>query len=244
MDVDVTSFLPPDDSAYGFDNVADAQGSSPALLQAYLAAARKISTVAVGDLRIGLSSDTYSVRQDLSQDKHIDGLPLGTIGGLRARHTFPVDGEYDFQVRLYRTNLSAIRGLQDPHEIELTLDGERVLLAKVGGPDDLVAAPAEPDRHVGRHRSEAASAAAVREGRAAGRDGRSRRRGAGASSRRRGSSPSFATSRIPTRPRAPRTSSPSPFRDPTTGRRRPQRPVPPYSRAGRPRPPKSFPARV
>ena len=138
MDVDVTSFLPPDDSAYGFDNVADAQGNSPALLQAYLAAARKISTVAVGDPRIGLGSDTYSVRQDLSQDKHIDGLPLGTIGGLRATHTFPVDGEYDFQVRLYRTNLSAIRGLQDPHEIELTLDGERVLLAKVGGPDDLV----------------------------------------------------------------------------------------------------------
>ena len=97
MDVDVTSLLPPDESAYGFDNVADAQGNSPALLQAYLAAARKISAVAVGDLRIGLSSDTYSVRQDLSQDKHLDGLPLGTIGGLRAKHTFPVDGEYDFQ---------------------------------------------------------------------------------------------------------------------------------------------------
>ena len=134
MDVDVTSLLPPDDSAYGFDNVADAQGSSPALLQAYLAAARKISAVAVGDPRIGLSSDTYSVRQDLSQDKHIDGLPLGTIGGLRAKHTFPVDGEYDFQVRLYRTNLSAIRGLQDPHDIELTLDGERVLLGQGGWP--------------------------------------------------------------------------------------------------------------
>jgi mono/diheme cytochrome c family protein len=138
MEVDVASFLPPDDSAFGFDNVADAQANSPALLQAYLAAARKISAVAVGDPRIGLGSDTYSVRQDLSQDKHLDGLPLGTIGGLLAKHTFPVDGEYDFQIRLYRTNLSAIRGLQDPHEIELTIDGERILLAKVGGPDDLV----------------------------------------------------------------------------------------------------------
>ncbi len=116
LDVDVAALLPPDVSAFGFDNVADAQGSSPALLQAYLAAARKISAVAVGDPRIATGSDTYTVRQDLSQDVHLEGLPLGTVGGMRARHTFPVDGEYEFQVRLYRTNLSAIRGLEDPHE--------------------------------------------------------------------------------------------------------------------------------
>jgi hypothetical protein len=138
LDVDVTSLLPPDDAAYGFDNVADALGTSPALLQAYLAAARKISTVAVGDPRIRPGSDTYSVRQDLSQDQHLEGLPLGTLGGLVARHLFPVDGDYDFQVRLYRTNLSAIRGLQDPHQVELTLDGKRLLLASVGGDADLV----------------------------------------------------------------------------------------------------------
>jgi hypothetical protein len=118
--------------------VADAQGSSPALMQAYLAAARKISAVAVGDARIGPGSDTYSVRQDLSQDVHLDGLPLGTVGGIRATHTFPVDGEYEFQVRLYRTNLSAMRGLEDPQEVELTLDGERILLASIGGEKDLV----------------------------------------------------------------------------------------------------------
>ena len=101
LDVDVSSLLPPDDAAYGFDNVADALGSSPALLQAYLSAARKISAVAVGDPRLGAGSDTYSVRQDLSQDQHLDGLPLGTFGGMTARHLFPLDGEYDFQVRLY-----------------------------------------------------------------------------------------------------------------------------------------------
>jgi mono/diheme cytochrome c family protein len=138
LNVDVTSLLPPDDAAYGFDNVADALGTSPALLQAYLAAARKISTVAVGDPRIRPGSDTYFVRQDLSQDQHLEGLPLGTLGGLVARHVFPVDGDYDFQVRLYRTNLNAIRGLQDPHQVELTLDGERLLLANVGGDEDLV----------------------------------------------------------------------------------------------------------
>src|SRR6185369_965500 len=73
LDVDVAALLPPDVSAFGFDNVSDAQGSSPALLQAYLAAARKISAFAVGDPRIATGSDTYSVRQDLSQDVHLEG---------------------------------------------------------------------------------------------------------------------------------------------------------------------------
>jgi len=144
LDVDVASLLPPDVSAFGFDNVADAQGSSPALLQAYLAAARKISAVAVGDPRMAAGSDTYSVRQDLSQDVHLEGLPLGTVGGIRATHTFPVDGEYEFQVRLYRTNLSAIRGLEDPHELELTLDDEPILRASIGGDKDLIALQTNP----------------------------------------------------------------------------------------------------
>ena len=167
LDVDVTSLLPPDDSAFGFDNVADAQGSSPALLQAYLAAARKISAVAVGDLRIGVGSDTYTVRQDLSQDIHLEGLPFGTVGGLVARHAFPVDGEYDFQIRLYRTNLSAIRGLEDPQELELLIDGERVHGAVLGGNEDLAALQKNPTDDVGRHRGDSAEGAALRQGRAA-----------------------------------------------------------------------------
>ena len=97
LDVDVTALLPPDTAAFGFDNVADAQGSSPALLQAYLSAARKISAVAVGDPRLGVGSQTYTVRQDRSQGRELDGMPLGTVGGLRATHTFPLDGEYDFR---------------------------------------------------------------------------------------------------------------------------------------------------
>jgi hypothetical protein len=144
LDVDVAALLPPDVSAFGFDNVSDAQGSSPALLQAYLAAARKISASAVGDPRTATGSDTYTVRQDLSQDVHLDDLPLGTVGGMRAKHTFPVDGEYEFQVRLYRTNLSAIRGLEDPHDLELTLDEEPILRASIGGEKDLIALQTNP----------------------------------------------------------------------------------------------------
>ena len=144
LDVDVSALLPPDESAFGFDNVADAQNSSPALLEAYLAAARKISAVAVGDPDIGVGSDTYSTRQDLSQDVHVEGLPLGTVGGLRVTHVFPVDAEYEFQVRLYRTNLSAIRGLEDPQRLELLLDGSRIHAAAFGGADDLIALQTNP----------------------------------------------------------------------------------------------------
>ena len=137
LDVDVASVLPPDDAAFGFDNVADALGSSPALLQAYLTAARRIGALATGETR-GPDSATYTVRQDLSQDQHLEGLPLGTVGGGSFDHTFPADGEYEFQIRLYRTNLSAIRGLEDPHQIELTVDGERKLFTRIGGEADLV----------------------------------------------------------------------------------------------------------
>jgi hypothetical protein len=135
----VSSLLPPDDSSYGFDNVAEALGSSPALLQAYLAAARKISAVAVGDPQMGAGGVTYSVRQDLSQDTHIEGLPLGTTGGAVFRHVFPADGYYDFRIRLYRTNLDTTRGLEQPHRMELSIDGTRVLLATIGGNQDLAA---------------------------------------------------------------------------------------------------------
>jgi hypothetical protein len=139
FDVDVSTLLPPDNSAYGFDNVADALGTSPALLQAYLAAARKISAVAVSDPAVGASGVTYLVRQDLSQDAHIEGLPLGTIGGAVFSHVFPADGYYDLKIRLFRTNLDTTRGLEQPHQVEVTVDGDRVLLATVGGNQDLEA---------------------------------------------------------------------------------------------------------
>ena len=67
-------------------------------------------------------------RGDQSQSQHLDGLPLGTVGGIGVPHTFPLDGEYEFQVALLRTNLDAIRGLEHPHQLEIAVDGERVFL--------------------------------------------------------------------------------------------------------------------
>jgi hypothetical protein len=136
LDVDVTTLLPPDDSSGGFDNNADALGLSPALLQSYLSAARTIAATAVGSRLPGADSATYRVRGDASQTQHIEGLPLGTRGGLAAEHWFPADGVYEFSVNLLQTNLGSIRGLEYQQDLEISVGGERVLLAPVGGEED------------------------------------------------------------------------------------------------------------
>jgi cytochrome c5 len=138
LKIDPAALLPPDDSADGFDNNADVLGLSPALLDRYLSAAARISALAVGDPAIGPSSATYRIRGDASQTDQNDDLPFGTRGGLAALHTFPLDGEYVIKVKLLETNLGSIRGLEYQHQLEVTVNGERVLLAPVGGPDDYV----------------------------------------------------------------------------------------------------------
>jgi Protein of unknown function (DUF1592)/Protein of unknown function (DUF1588)/Protein of unknown function (DUF1585)/Protein of unknown function (DUF1587)/Protein of unknown function (DUF1595)/Planctomycete cytochrome C len=137
LNVDAESLLPPDDSAYGFDNISDVLGLSPALQERYLSAALKVAALAVGDPEVSAGSDTYRVPQDLSQDQHIEGMPLGTIGGTKIQHNFPLDGEYVFQAKLYRTNLNIMRGLEFPHQVEFAVDGRRVFVTTVGGQADL-----------------------------------------------------------------------------------------------------------
>jgi hypothetical protein len=130
---DVSVLLPPDDSAYGFDTISDFLGVSQALVERYMAAAWRISSLAIGDLESAPGSETYMNRQDLSQDKHLDDMPFGTVGGILARHTFPVDGEYVLKGTLFRTNTDFTRGLERPHEFEITVDGERVFVHTIGG---------------------------------------------------------------------------------------------------------------
>jgi hypothetical protein len=136
LDVDVQSLLPPDDSAYGFDNIAETLGVSPVLMERYLSAALKIAALSVGDPKIAPAKETFRVRGDLSQDDHIEGLPIGTRGGILVRYTFPVDGEYVISPKLYRETVNIIRGLEVPHDLEVTFDGDRVLLARFGGTAD------------------------------------------------------------------------------------------------------------
>jgi len=137
LDVDAATLLPPDDSAYGFDNIGDLLGVSPSLLERYLKAADVVSALAIGDPATAPGATTYKVRGDQSQAMHLDGLPLGTVGGIGVDHVFPLDGEYELAVTLFRTNLEHIRGLEHPHTLEIAVDGERVLLEEIGGDRDI-----------------------------------------------------------------------------------------------------------
>jgi hypothetical protein len=97
LQVDVTTLLPSDSTVAGFDNIADVLGTSPTLAQAYVSAAMKISRLAIGDVSAPAVPVTYSAPAGLSQSTHVDGLPLGTQGGMLVRHTFPLDAEYQIQ---------------------------------------------------------------------------------------------------------------------------------------------------
>jgi Protein of unknown function (DUF1592)/Protein of unknown function (DUF1588)/Protein of unknown function (DUF1585)/Protein of unknown function (DUF1587)/Protein of unknown function (DUF1595)/Planctomycete cytochrome C len=136
LDVDVSSLLPPDDESYGFDDIADVLGVSPALLEQYVNASQKISRLAVGDMTIGPVAQTYRTRPDLSQDQQAEGLPLGTRGGLVVRHNFPLDAEYVIKVVLARNTVDVTRGLEEPHQIEILVDGESVFRTTIGGKED------------------------------------------------------------------------------------------------------------
>ena len=132
LDVDVTSLLPADDQSYGFDNIAGVLKISPTLLERYMLAAREISRVAVGSPSIPPTSETVRIRSDLSQYDHINELPFGTRGGASIRHTFPLDAEYVITVQLLEL-FDALVALRDEHELELSVDGERVQLFSIGG---------------------------------------------------------------------------------------------------------------
>jgi hypothetical protein len=136
LDVDVKELLPADDESNGFDNIADVLKVSPLLLEQYLSASRKISALAVGDPSTPPVAQVYRIPPDLAQEQHIEGLPLGTRGGILIHHNFPLDGEYDFRISILRNIVGYMTGMEFPHQIEITLDGERVFLSHVGGPED------------------------------------------------------------------------------------------------------------
>ncbi len=127
LDIDVTTLLPPDDAARGFDNVAGSLTISPTLLEAYTTAAARVSRMAVGFWK-SPTEMTYLAPGDTSQNMHIDGMPLGTRGGMVARHIFPADGEYKFSIQNFGVG-SFIPGEQ----LEIVIDGERAHLFKYQG---------------------------------------------------------------------------------------------------------------
>ena len=130
LDVDVAALLPRDDAAFGFDNVGVVE-LSPTLMERYLAAAQKISRLALGSSATTPGSRVVTVRPDLTQEGHLDGLPFGTRGGTVVEHTFPLDGVYEIEVRLARNRNENVEGLRETHVMEMTLDGQRLELFTV-----------------------------------------------------------------------------------------------------------------
>ena len=133
LEVDVASLLPADSASYGFDNVTVGD-LSPTLLERYVGAAEKISRLAVG--RVAEPTGiTFRTDPDLTQEKHVEGLPIGTRGGLVATWNFPADGVYEFSIRLARDRNEHVEGLREPHDLELLIDREHIETFTVAPPD-------------------------------------------------------------------------------------------------------------
>jgi len=135
LDVDVSSLLPPDESSHGFDNIT-VSDLSPTLVNRYLSTAQTISRLAVGRTPPTHREDIFRIRPDVTQDVHVEGLPIGTRGGAVIAHNFPRDGEYEIQVRLMRDRNEEVEGLRERHELEVLLNRERVKLFTVRPPQN------------------------------------------------------------------------------------------------------------
>jgi len=127
LQVDASKFLPPDDSTHGFDNIAGALTISPALMEAYLSAAGKISRLAVGDVTTP-SQAVFEVPADTAQNYHIEGLPFGTRGGILINYQFPTEGDYSFKVKGVTGYFQAVLGGVKGEKLEVLIDGDRVHL--------------------------------------------------------------------------------------------------------------------
>ena len=140
IDVDVAPLLPADESSHGFDNITVAN-LSPTLLERYLSAAEKVSRLAVGGPLRAPGGDTIVLPADLTQEGHFDELPVGTRGGASVPYTFPLDAEYEIQLRLSRDRDERVEGLNGPQDVELLLDDDQVKVFTVKPP------PADQDHH-------------------------------------------------------------------------------------------------
>jgi mono/diheme cytochrome c family protein len=125
LQVDISQLLPGDESSFGFDNILVGE-LSPSLLERYLAAARKISRLAIGTPVRSPGGETILIPQDLTQEEHFEELPFGTRGGTSVHYVFPQDGKYDITFQLTRDRNEHIEGLGEPTDLDLLLDGERI----------------------------------------------------------------------------------------------------------------------
>ena len=139
LNVNSNELLPSDGAQFGFDNIATSLTTSPMLLERYLAAAQRISLMAVGDTTVPPGNTEYLISREFTQSGYIEGLPLGTQGGTVIRHVFPADGEYKLSGRLVRgveEGYAGVEGNDQPHTFVITIDGAEVFSTQIGGAKD------------------------------------------------------------------------------------------------------------
>jgi hypothetical protein len=158
LEVDVATLLPADDAADGFDNIAGVLTVSPSLIEGYVSAGMKISRRAVGDLTMLPKTVVHRPPSGLIQDSHIEGLPLGTRGGIIVTHDFPLDAEYEFQISAGGGGGFLGRGAPTGRtELVVNFDGEpvpvdnprRFRLRMPAGPVEIAAALIDRSRATG-----------------------------------------------------------------------------------------------
>ncbi len=138
IDVDAKKLLPPDTQSGGFDNVAAALSVSPSFLEQYIAAARRLSTQAVGEADARPLRSVYRASTHVNRSGHVEGLPLGTRGGMLVNHYFPADGEYQLNLYLDSVDSNLLRSywLEYRNTLIVTVDGKQVFEASLGGEED------------------------------------------------------------------------------------------------------------
>jgi cytochrome c553 len=132
LDIDVNGLLPPDSISQGFDNVADSQPLSPALMEGYLRAASTVTTLAIGNPDAESSEAHYRVPKTASQLRRVDGAPFGTRGGIAVVHTFPADGDYEFRIELHgNADGFLFGGPAKGEQVDISINGERKALLDI-----------------------------------------------------------------------------------------------------------------
>ncbi|MGH8216975.1 MAG: DUF1592 domain-containing protein [Steroidobacteraceae bacterium] len=140
--VDASTLLPKETLSDGFDDIAGALKVSPTFLDQYISAARTVTALAMGNPHPATAIAIYKAGKQ-AQAFHIEGLPLGTRGGMQVTHYFPVDGDYVFDLSVF-TGIGYLTGLDTPQDVVLTIDDQRVFERSVGGAKDLKEADQDP----------------------------------------------------------------------------------------------------
>ena len=144
VQVDPSDLLPVETMSDDFDDIANVLKVSPTFLDQYISAAQTVAALAVGNPHAAEAIAVYNAGEQ-DQKYHLEGLPLGTRGGMVVTHDFPADGDYRFDLNVY-TGIGYLIGLDHPNDVIVSIDGQKVFEKAIGGAQDLKEADQHPNQ--------------------------------------------------------------------------------------------------